>query len=305
MKLRFTIYDLRAWVLLALLLSTINSPLSTSAAQLQRGWNFGSTPPSNTVTAAKLHALVDSATVLPGIITSQPVSTNSALSTNDLFFVVHAGDTNLYQIYAWQIFSTNYAGAGLGGGLGVPYYLRVDSNSIQLVNGALTVNATNFTTNFIAAITNGGTNTLPAYTLNVVSNKLVAGGTNGQGYSVTVGSGLTLAGGTLSAVTTTNGAVAAWCKFVGTNSNGANFPTAGLNVSNVVRTGAGSYTLIFTNAFATTNYCCTALISAAAASPTWLVQVTTQSVASVSLLVVNGNSSAAGDPPYAYFTTVQ
>jgi len=48
--------------------------------------------------------------------------------------------------------------------------------------------------------------------------------------------------------------VRAWCTFNGATT-GTNAPTSGANVSTVQRTATGSYTITFTTALATSNYC--------------------------------------------------
>jgi hypothetical protein len=52
--------------------------------------------------------------------------------------------------------------------------------------------------------------------------------------------------------------VRAWCTFNGATT-GTNAPTSGGNVSTVARTATGSYTITFSTAMATANYCVTAM----------------------------------------------
>jgi hypothetical protein len=49
-------------------------------------------------------------------------------------------------------------------------------------------------------------------------------------------------------------AAKAWCMFDGT-ATGTNAPTAGYNVTSVTRNGTGDYTVTFTTAFSSANYC--------------------------------------------------
>lgn len=88
-------------------------------------------------------------------------------------------------------------------------------------------------------------------------------------------------------------AAKAWCKFNGATA-GTNAPTAGYNVTSVTRNSAGNYTINFTTAFSSANYClvpCGARNEGGGDSS--VTQIYSQSTSSAVILTVDGGFSPA------------
>lgn len=82
-------------------------------AQVQGGYTFTGTAPSNLVTAATLNALIGSATALPGFITEQTAETTPA--DDDVFLMYDASATALRKITKGNFVGTPVGMAGTRG----------------------------------------------------------------------------------------------------------------------------------------------------------------------------------------------
>lgn len=99
--------------------------------------------------------------------------------------------------------------------------------------------------------------------------------------------------------------VTAWCKFSGT-ATGTNEPTAGYNVTNIVRTGTGLYTVNFSNALATANYAITATPMSNSGSSPDVTSCLVLNQTTTNFTLATGRSSwTPGDAVNVYITLTQ
>ena len=161
-------------------------------------------------------------------------------------------------VTAYQL-NSNAFGAGLKGGSSAQVTAYVDTNTITMSNNIIVLNLTTF------------------------SNLVNILATNVAQYQVT---------------NAAPGASFGWAKFYGTNSSTTYSPLAGYNISNVVRTALGRYTVNLTNSMLTTNYAIQ--LQPMTASPGLIANIATQSTNAFTLTTWEADLEVYQDPEHLF-----
>lgn len=261
--------------LLAIAYCLLSVP-ARGALELTPGFTFSdvSTSPNRIVTSNRLFTLVGSAVPLPGLITNRTLAT----ITDTNFYWLASSNGVLYRVPGALLIPTNslngtniasgIAGIGLSQDTDFSLRVNVDTNTVKITNDVLTLNLTTFS-NLVAIIS---TNIALYYSTNITANHAAN--------------------------------VTGWAKFAGTNQVGTYNPNAGVNISNIIRTALGRYTVNFTNAMASTNYGIHIQIMDATVryvSP----NIVTQSTNAFSIDIVDNSGNVFADPQFLYIQTSQ